>query len=58
MILREEEGHKNFGEECLEEMCQDPTLRGEIIAAAYICPRMPETSRGSAAILDRLEACS
>jgi ring-1,2-phenylacetyl-CoA epoxidase subunit PaaA len=29
-ILREEEGHKNFGEACLERMCQDPTVRAEI----------------------------
>jgi len=29
-ILREEEGHKNFGEECLEKMCQDPATRSEI----------------------------
>lgn len=30
VILKEEEGHKNFGEECLEQMCQDPTTRAEI----------------------------
>jgi 1,2-phenylacetyl-CoA epoxidase catalytic subunit len=30
VILTEEEGHKNFGEECLERMCQDPTTRAEI----------------------------
>lgn len=30
VILREEEGHKNFGEECLEAMCQDPATRAEI----------------------------
>jgi ring-1,2-phenylacetyl-CoA epoxidase subunit PaaA len=30
LILKEEEGHKNFGEACLEEMCQDPTTRAEI----------------------------
>jgi ring-1,2-phenylacetyl-CoA epoxidase subunit PaaA len=30
VILREEEGHKNFGEECLEQMCRDPATRGEI----------------------------
>ncbi len=30
LILKEEEGHKNFGETCLEEMCQDPTTRAEI----------------------------
>ena len=29
-ILKEEEGHKNFGEACLEEMCKDPTTRAEI----------------------------
>jgi ring-1,2-phenylacetyl-CoA epoxidase subunit PaaA len=29
-ILKEEEGHKNFGEACLEQMCQDPAVRGEI----------------------------
>jgi 1,2-phenylacetyl-CoA epoxidase catalytic subunit len=29
-ILREEEGHKNFGEACLEAMCQDPATRAEI----------------------------
>jgi 1,2-phenylacetyl-CoA epoxidase catalytic subunit len=29
-ILKEEEGHKNFGEACLEEMCKDPTVRAEI----------------------------
>jgi len=29
-ILKEEEGHKNFGEACLVEMCQDPGLRAEI----------------------------
>jgi ring-1,2-phenylacetyl-CoA epoxidase subunit PaaA len=30
LILREEEGHKNFGEACLEQMCQDPATRAEI----------------------------
>lgn len=30
VILREEEGHKNFGEACLEEMCADPATRAEI----------------------------
>jgi ring-1,2-phenylacetyl-CoA epoxidase subunit PaaA len=30
VILKEEEGHKDFGEDCLEEMCQDPITRGEI----------------------------
>ena len=30
VILKEEEGHKNFGEACLEEMCQDPATRAEI----------------------------
>jgi len=30
VIVKEEEGHKNFGEACLEEMCQDPTARAEI----------------------------
>ncbi len=30
VILREEEGHKNFGEACLETICQDPATRGEI----------------------------
>ncbi len=29
-ILKEEEGHKNFGEACLEEMCKDPETRVEI----------------------------
>ncbi len=27
VILKEEEGHKNFGEACLEEMCQDQSGR-------------------------------
>lgn len=31
-ILKEEEGHKNFGESCLEELCQDPATRAEIQA--------------------------
>ena len=30
VILKEEEGHKNFGEACLEEMCRDPVARAEI----------------------------
>jgi len=30
VILKEEEGHKNFGELCLEEMCKDPATRAEI----------------------------
>ena len=30
VILREEEGHKSFGEACLERMCQDPAVRAEI----------------------------
>ena len=30
VILKEEEGHKNFGEACLEEACQDPATRAEI----------------------------
>ena len=30
VILKEEEGHKSFGEACLEQMCQDPTTRAEI----------------------------
>jgi 1,2-phenylacetyl-CoA epoxidase catalytic subunit len=30
VILKEEEGHKNFGEACLETMCQDPATRAEI----------------------------
>jgi 1,2-phenylacetyl-CoA epoxidase catalytic subunit len=30
VILKEEEGHKNFGEQCLEEMCQDPATRAEV----------------------------
>ena len=30
VILKEEEGHKSFGEACLEQMCQDPALRVEI----------------------------
>ena len=30
VILKEEEGHKNFGEACLEEMCRDEALRSEI----------------------------
>jgi 1,2-phenylacetyl-CoA epoxidase catalytic subunit len=30
VILKEEEGHKDFGEECLEQMCQDPARRAEI----------------------------
>lgn len=29
-ILKEEEGHKNFGEACLEEMCKNPETRAEI----------------------------
>jgi ring-1,2-phenylacetyl-CoA epoxidase subunit PaaA len=29
-IVKEEEGHKNFGEACLERMCQDPAGRAEI----------------------------
>jgi len=29
-ILKEEEGHKSFGEQCLEQMCQDPATRAEI----------------------------
>ena len=29
-IVKEEEGHKNFGEACLEQMCQDPAIRAEI----------------------------
>jgi 1,2-phenylacetyl-CoA epoxidase catalytic subunit len=30
LILEEEEGHKNFGEACLEEMCLDSETRAEI----------------------------
>lgn len=30
VILREEEGHKNFGELCLEQMCRDAATRAEI----------------------------
>jgi ring-1,2-phenylacetyl-CoA epoxidase subunit PaaA len=30
VILKEEEGHKNFGEGCLEQMCRDPVTRAEI----------------------------
>jgi 1,2-phenylacetyl-CoA epoxidase catalytic subunit len=30
VILKEEEGHKNFGEHCLEQMCQDAATRAEI----------------------------
>jgi 1,2-phenylacetyl-CoA epoxidase catalytic subunit len=30
VILKEEEGHKNFGELCLEQMCRDPATRAEI----------------------------
>jgi len=30
VILKEEEGHKNFGEACLEAMCHDPATRAEI----------------------------
>jgi len=30
IILKEEEGHKDFGEACLEAMCQDPATRAEI----------------------------
>src|SRR5262249_36425259 len=30
VILKEEEGHKNFGESCLAEMCRDEALRTEI----------------------------
>jgi len=30
VILKEEEGHKNFGEACLEEMAKDPATRAEI----------------------------
>jgi 1,2-phenylacetyl-CoA epoxidase catalytic subunit len=30
LIVKEEEGHKNFGEACLEEMCGDPETRREI----------------------------
>lgn len=29
-IVEEEEGHKNFGEACLEEMCKDPETRAEV----------------------------
>lgn len=29
-ILKEEEGHKSFGEACLEEMCRDPAIRTEV----------------------------
>src|SRR5438128_5179710 len=29
-IVKEEEGHKNFGEGCLEEMCRDAATRAEI----------------------------
>jgi 1,2-phenylacetyl-CoA epoxidase catalytic subunit len=30
VILKEEEGHKDFGEECLEQMCRDAATRAEI----------------------------
>jgi 1,2-phenylacetyl-CoA epoxidase catalytic subunit len=30
LIVKEEEGHKNFGEGCLEEMCRDTAARAEI----------------------------
>ncbi len=30
VILKEEEGHKSFGEACLEQMCQNPAARAEI----------------------------
>src|SRR5438128_10996319 len=30
LIVKEEEGHKNFGEGCLEEMCRDDETRAEI----------------------------
>ena len=30
VILKEEEGHKNFGEGCLEQMCQNEATRAEI----------------------------
>ena len=30
LILKEEEGHKGFGEECLEHMCRDAATRAEI----------------------------
>jgi len=30
VILKEEEGHKSFGEACLEEMCKAPETRAEI----------------------------
>lgn len=30
VILREEEGHKDFGEACLVKMCEDPPTRAEI----------------------------
>jgi len=30
VILKEEEGHKNFGEACLEEMCRDADVRAEV----------------------------
>src|SRR2546426_11171236 len=30
IILKEEEGHKSFGEMCLEEMCKNPEQRAEI----------------------------
>jgi len=30
VILKEEKGHKNFGEACLEAMCRDPATRAEI----------------------------
>ena len=29
LILKEEEGHKSFGETCLETMCRDPETRAE-----------------------------
>jgi len=30
VIVKEEEGHKSFGEACLEELCKDPATRAEI----------------------------
>jgi 1,2-phenylacetyl-CoA epoxidase catalytic subunit len=30
VILKEEEGHKSFGEACLEQMCRDPATRAEV----------------------------
>jgi ring-1,2-phenylacetyl-CoA epoxidase subunit PaaA len=47
VILKEEEGHKNFGEQCLEQMCQDPATRAEVQR------RFPKWFTGSLRIFGR-----